>query len=366
MSADDVPTSPTDDHMVGVEPPSGPGRKRDGQPGSRPAGTARTTPARPAGSGPSPGGQAFEEAIGLLTNAIQGLRDRGRASTAAGVKSEMRILSGNGFDNTPLGYASFRDFLRAAEQRGAVTTVAPGAPGADMLVLLPDEPPPPGSRRTVIVRPDLWRAFMDWSPGRLHVYDRVTDRALDVAAEPAPLEPELHAAVRGVAAAGDDRYVPVPGVDADEQLAWAAEFAGSVAGAARDKIRAALTNPRPLAALAEAMREDPQTSAAWQHERQDRVLQRIEAWSSERGLTVDGSLEVLRGPSAARKADAPATGRHGSAVPPADGGRRPAGPAADKTRDGEAVRERILMILARMPLAELLRLRIPVEYLLDP
>jgi len=109
--------------------------------------------------------QLKTEAFGVLAKAVEGLTTASaRNPTASEVRLEMKRRTHGGFDPKLVGFKRFREFLTAAADAGFVTLdttrlgdVAVGR-AEDSTV---------SSAHENFVRPDLWRAFIDWDLERL-------------------------------------------------------------------------------------------------------------------------------------------------------------------------------------------------------
>lgn len=329
---------------AGPPPPAATGAAPDG-------GDDRTAPGPPEDGPPAAGA-----AQALLQDAVERILAQRRRPTAAAVALMMKR---DGFSHTAVGHATFRAFLRSAEQAGAVRLVLPSpGGGGDVEVRPASERPcepaerPDGAmadpaRPALPLRPDLWHAFVDWTPGLLRAVDRETGKALVVSEAPSPAEPGETAAARRLINDSPDKYLPVAPIGRDLQASWMAEFVGALGPSPeRDLLAAALRQERPLAAFAAAVRSMPALGDAWRAELTGRVARVIQEWASEHGVELD-----VHGPRPAR---AP---------------RRPVGPSPTAAVDDQweqAARRRILDALERLPLADLLRLPIPAELLLRP
>ena len=290
--------------------------------------------------------------------AVRDLHARGRTTTAAGVKSEMRRLSAQGFDESRLGYPRFRDFLQEAQRLGAVVVVAPSSPGRDAIVALPGDALPPTVKRK-LVRPDLWRAFIDWTPGMLRVYDRSTDRAVCVSTEPAPLEPTYNTEIRDQVKRNSAGFIQITPVSPDEQMEWAKSFVETLASgsdSAAEQLASALDQPKPLGAFTALIKLDSQLAGDWARWRETRLVREIRAWSELNGLRLEPYVSTT---TASRGADV--VKHHHSAFNTSSSYLTSAN---DLEVDLAPIRDKILAALSRMPTADLLRLSIPAEYLL--
>ncbi len=306
----------------------------------------------------------LREAFGVLAQAVQNLLERNKQPRAAGVKSEMqRIISGV-FDQSTYGYGTFRDFVEDAESNGAVVVVGQSAKGVDALITLPGQTiPSPSStplRRRRRIRPDVWRAFTSWEPGHTRVWDLEDDQVLMFPAEPRPLEPSQHRVWRDEVAAHPERFRTIQVITEGQLLTEMRSFVDSL-DPESDSIpilRAALEQNRPARSFTVVARALPGIAEGWKQDRFDFVWSSIEQWQESNGVqfSIEDASPRSESRRAAKRANPPiVTTGHAPT--------RPGGERSDAAAN--ATRERILAALARMPLSELLRLRVPVEYLID-
>ncbi|WP_243226702.1 UPF0158 family protein [Microbacterium sp. CIAB417] len=231
------------------------------------------------------------------------------------------------------GFTSFRHLLADAESRGVVAT-RPMASGSDVYVILlgdtePAAPEPPASRLegSVSIHSDLWRAILDWGDGAAYVFERDTSRTL-------PLAPEEHSDAK--------KFVRVPTVSRAEQIQWMAEFANETSlDAGGAELLSALNADNPARGFSLVLKSRASAGRRWKKYLRERVLERANDWATKNGI-----------PAAALEAQS------------RDVVDRSAQSARSMSAEEDA-RKRILGLLSRLPLQELLRLRIPIEYALD-
>lgn len=283
---------------------------------------------------------APEQAFRALQQAVVSLHARGKRTYIQGVKPEVQRRN-DGFDERALGYESFGALVRAAERAGWVTTrrvdgqVELAVPDADGLAAVP-------SRAPARVRKDMWDALVNWDPERRHFYDRETGAVL-------PAD-QLEGAVPEQAPTGaipaPARYVELPGLTQEEQRAWATEFVDAHANhRLAPFLKDALQRPEePLKAFFRLVRFDPALHSRWKEERRMRVGERAAAWADEHDLNVD-----LWGSKPAAITTPPMYQGHADAAP----------------SETALYRQAIHQAVDRMPLQELLALRIPIGYLRD-
>jgi Uncharacterised protein family (UPF0158) len=291
-----------------------------------------------------------EHFFGLLRTALNEVMAGGGRPYAAALKPLLKRLSNDGFSESRLGFDSFREFLRAAESRGLVELRHTA--GGDIEVLPASNQPTPVGAKVVakpehVIRADLWRAFVDWSPELARVYDRIEDRAVTFPEEEKPFENERHTELRRAVVQQPARYVRITPISMDETLAVMRAFAETLADPdERGELQAALTRARPAAAFAAVVRSRPDLARGWHLVRLQDVADRISEWAARHDIAVDfirTSQQVSSSGDAGLRAE--------------DG--------IVAGRSAEALRAAILGAVERMPLSELLKLPIPVEYLIN-
>lgn len=274
-----------------------------------------------------------------------------------------RIISGR-FDQSAYGYGTFRDFVDDAASNGKVVVVNATTKVGDPLITLPGRaipaPLPAPVRRRGRIRPDIWRAFTSWEKDYTRVWDLETDQVLMFPAEPRPLEPAQHQIWRDEAATNPERFRTISFITEEQLVARMASFIGSLDpnSDAVPILNAALQQSRPARSFTAAARALPGIAERWKQDRFDFVRASITKWQESNGFhsSIEDAPTRRADYRTAQRANPPIvmTGQ----VPT-----RPGGERSDAAAD--ATRERILAALARMPLSELLRLRVPVEYLID-
>lgn len=284
----------------------------------------------------------------LATAAGERVAER-RGTKAAGVKVSVQKLSGGTFDERRLGYATFRDFLRDAESAGFVTLQASG----DDVDVLPGSAPPTASleppilRANQVLRADLWKAWVEWSPSFTRVYDRVTERALVYPSAPSPHERPADSMVRTTVAENPTRFVPIQGLSQAETLGQMHAFANTwVDPSEREAMLSALNGLQPAAEFTKSVRLHPHLGASWHRTRAQHVATAIAKWAAEHNVRLN---EWIIGAESPRS--------------PTGTFDRPSRKQSE--RDEGLIRARILAAVERMPTSELLRLRLPAEYMID-
>jgi hypothetical protein len=291
--------------------------------------------------------QQHEAALRLLQSVVHDRLASGRRTHSAGLKPAMQQRSNQGFSETRLGFPSFRAFLEWAQDAGAVRLV-PAPTGPDIEVL----PVQPAAERAIPsyegrgfrrrIRADLWRSFVDWRPDWRRVFDRESGEARMFPREPHEVgdAPE-HAALRAAVASTPNRFVEIAPIAQDVQLAWMREFADAeIDSPFKLELQAALRDNRPAGAFATRLRQSPTALHRWNRSREQRVAAVIQEWAANHQLDLTIYDEPQR-----RVVEAPRL--------------------FVETMDDQTLRERLHEAIDKMPLAELLRLPIPLEYLIS-
>jgi hypothetical protein len=303
----------------------------------------------------------IDPAFALLRLAIANLRTRAKRTTAAAVKTEMQRLSSGGFNEAEYGHDSFRKFLIAAEEEGAVALQLPSyGSGQDAQVDLAEEregstPSEPTIRR---IRPDIWSTFFDYRTDLVRVFDLRDHRAVKFPTDPVPFESSSITELRARFRKEPDQFLVIEPVCLEEQLRWMQEFTAQVEGSERPLLEEALREDKALAAFTSLVRSHSALAERWNRYRLESVTRRVSHWMRQHDLELDlyerNLWQSFRG-------------QRGRATPGASSIRGEVD--QPRTRHGgvsvESVRSRVSAAVARMPLSELLQLRLPVEYMLD-
>jgi Uncharacterised protein family (UPF0158) len=292
----------------------------------------------------------------LLQEAVRDLQVRGRTANAAGLKPSLQQRTYNVFSEHRLGFRSFRDFLIEAERQKFIR-LRPAA-GGDLEVLLPDSAAVASlasSARPVqrprSIRPDLWTAFNDWTPGWKRLYKVTSGEVYMFPEHPGLLGDEKpeYGAYRAEAETTPAGFKEIHPVGQEVQRNWMNGFVETVQD---DRLRqaflAALNTDRPVAIFTRLVLGLPDLASDWKRFRTQRVVDEIFKWAASNGLEV----QPFVGPSSAPMAG---QARVASSIASVSNPEIP----------DEALRHKILEALARMPMAELLRLPVPLEYLIE-
>lgn len=295
---------------------------------------------------------AYERLAELTTRLV----GNGRSTRSAGVKPALQGLDAS-FDERRLGFRSFRSFLEAAEANGHVALRGvPGTPDVDVFPAGPLASHDAGASRPERIRGDVWSAFVDWRSHWERVYDRETHQVGWLPTVSSPDEGAVVADLRRAASDDPSRYVRIEPIRQDVTLDWMTRFVeGLPDGTEQQMLKDALANARPIRAFVIAVNRS-RVKDEWGKERLERVRAHITSWAEANGLALDLTTErePLTAPPELRSGHAPRR--------PVAGARRSPptmGPAADDLRD------RVCRAVRAMSRAELLRLAIPLEYILD-
>ena len=288
-----------------------------------------------------------QEAYGKLAEVVARLVQSRRSTRSAGVKPRLQWTL-EGFDEQRLGFRTFRDFLEAAAAAGHVV-LRPVSNAPDVEVLPIDTPAEPAPEIDGRIRRDVWTAFVDWRQGWLRLYDRDTDAIGWLPLIALADEPRPYAALRQLQAEQTQRFVAIEPTDQDATLAWIRDFVAGLEGLQRKTLARALEAPRPIQAFVVAAREVGVIDD-WSAVRLREVRARVEAWARDHDLAIDLAHErpTLSPPPRMR---------------PQDPSRAAATHRSTHVGDDE-LRERVLAAVRHMSRAELLRLPIPIEYIL--
>jgi len=218
---------------------------------------------------------SVDEAFQLLAAVVAEHTDKERPLTASQAFVRMRRKSFGGFDLKDFGYSRFRDFLAEASQAGYVV-IDDSRPG-DLALLAAEshtkqEPVKP-------VRPDLWKAFTDWTPGLVRLYDIDQDRVLVVPADPAPLEPVRFKEIRERRETSPESFATIKPVELHDQLEWMRKFAEAVHDLKiRELLESALASEKPVKLFRAVLRDFPEYQKRWRNSFSSQVRIEIERW----------------------------------------------------------------------------------------
>lgn len=275
----------------------------------------------------------------LLRETVGELERRGRSCFAASLKPLLKHRSSGGFDEVALGFSGFREFLWGAAAKGVVA-VRLGDKG-DLEVSIPRDAPDKvvrigaGER----IRRDLWKAWIDWSDAYNRVFDREDGRAYRIPVVPDPADGFTE--IRELRTANPQRFVEITPVSREDTLALMWQFASDQGELGRGRLTAAL-GQEPAAGRFTATVKLLGLAGLWHIARAQQVVDAITAWATANSVEVDILEKPELQPVAVRLTDS---------HPPAW--------SEDETRS------RVIRAVQQMSMGELLRLPIPVEYMVN-
>ncbi len=220
----------------------------------------------------------MDDGKALIRKAYEMARASGKSDwkrmTVAVLKNRILLLTNREFSETKHGAKTFLEFLKSASDivridettwPAVVEYLGEPEPGAS-------EAPP--SERFVRVRPDLWRAVMDYASGRPFVWDSAASAAREAAPEEVP--------------EGQAPENALPTISPDELSAWRGEFVakhlGSVDGPTATKLENWQKHRLPSTFLPSRLLGD------WNRELKSRVGARLMDWFQKKGLPAPADL----------------------------------------------------------------------------
>lgn len=286
----------------------------------------------------------------LLRTIVDDLTASGRRSFAAGLKPRLQSLSNGEFDETRLGFPTFKAFLQEAERAGVVEL---SRTPSDLVVVPRRAMSTPSTTKSPAqdlrgkkIRPDLWRAWIEWSPELKRYYDKESDRVLFLLDSANGDEPENLAATRAEVAANPGRYIPIEPISSKATVEAMQDFASAWTDetdrAAMQDALASSTPEESAMNFTRLLRARSPIGAAWHLTRLSQVSEAIAAWKQAHQLEVQHLVPTQAGERRSTIGSVPSIGI-----------------------DEEGLRSRILEAVQRMPLSDLLRLPIPAEHLLS-
>jgi hypothetical protein len=293
------------------------------------------------------------------------LREEGRPPTASELRLRMGALTHGGFKLSALRYRRFRDLLADAEAQDLV--VVNSARQGDVAVDFPGLVA--GDQRAGYMRPDLWKALVDWNPRMTRVWDLEVGRALVLPSEPVLLEPERFARIRALIASEPHRFVSIPHLTVVDQLQMlkglAAKFHLDLG--TRAALDGAFNSDRPMKAALDVLRGyDVDFATSWTNVLRAEALKRAETWKA--GMPALADVDLFPASAVPREKEIlnpPASSRADASQVPSSVLREDARGHVPRTYVTEAaLRSLIHAAIDRMSPRELRALVIPVGYLL--
>lgn len=219
--------------------------------------------------------QATQEAFQLLADTVAEHADTDRPLTASGAYLQMRRKSFGGFDLEAFGYRRFRDFLAQAAQAGYVTI--DDSHQGDLTLRAVESHEKVESIKPI--RPDLWKAFTDWTPGLVRLYDIAEDQVLMTPAEPVPLEPVRFKEIRDRREKSPENFVVISPIELQEQLEWMHKFSETVQDQQiKQLLETALASEKPHKLFRAVLRDATDYQKKWRNVFSSRVRAVIERW----------------------------------------------------------------------------------------
>lgn len=284
----------------------------------------RSAPQLTAGDA-SPGSDA--RAFQLLEEALRDIAERGSTPAAAGVSARMRQLEPD-FIVSEYGFRTFRQLLSAAEEQGLVSVLQPEGSSDRIVQLRSRDVPGPRFTGRTWLRRDLWQAVLDYQLGGTYVFSRQSKTTVPV--DLAPSDPGT-----------DTDAVLVPTITSDVMVGWMRAFAERQGDGTRQALATALDSADPIRDFDMEVRRTSNLERRWKRDLHTNVTRHVLAWAARHEIPLT-DLQVDPEPPA-------------SPTEP---------PQVPQRRDEEVLRRRILRALESMPLSELLKIPIPVEYVL--
>jgi len=240
---------------------------------------------------------ALTQAYQLLQQIVQDLLNAGRRRVGAFLKPELVKRTGGNFNERALGFAKFHDFLRAAEAAKFVTLTSTGP---DLEAWLPTSnlPTPvkevaqaegspeftPRPRARISIRPDLWIAFVDFTPGFLRLYDKLADRAHKIPQALYPGESDQVVELRRRFQARDPNLLLLEPIAQTSVLDWMRTFAAQQTGPLAEQLRVALNSDHPMQTFTQVVRSRPDLYGQWHRQRIENVAEHIRSLFAPNGI----------------------------------------------------------------------------------
>ena len=305
------------------------------------------------------------DAFKVLERALREfLREEGRPPTASELRLRMGVLTHGGFKLNALRYRGFRELLADAEAQDLV--VIDSARQGDITVDFPGLVG--GDQGAQYMRPDLWRALVDWSPRTTRVWDLEDERALVLPSEPVLLEPARFARIRELIASKPKRFVSIPHLTVIDQLQLLKDLAtkSHLDLGTRTALDGAFHSDRPMKAALDVLRGyNVDFATSWTNVLRAEALKRAERWKA--GVPALADVDLF--PTAAVPSEKEIRNAHASSRAKAS---QVASSVLREDAYGHvprpyvteaALRSLIHAAIDRMPAQELRALVIPVGYL---
>lgn len=212
-----------------------------------------------------------EDTRALIVAAFEVAAKSGRSDgmTAAVLKNRMMQLSAGGFDEKELGFESFSAFLAANTDDLEIDRSA-----RPVLVRLRGQVPvsqKPTPEESVRIRPDLWRAVMDYSSSAVYAWNPesgLAERA-EVGGDPSFVLPTL-----------------VPAELHDLRSRFEAKHRAAGTETERVRLAAWLDNDLGTSAL------PPRLRGIWNHVLKEAAQERLVGWFAQRGIVPPKIVQI--------------------------------------------------------------------------
>jgi hypothetical protein len=236
------------------------------------------------------------------------------------------------FTERLFGYKKFIELLRAGSDAGRFRLES--VDGHPRITIASPEGPKSGADQGRL-RADLWSTLITWDTG-MRYWDRRRRRAIFLPTDDDGI-PLWESATSD--------FVEIDPISMQEHLEWMGSFAASQSEPGRERLRAALKDPK-AGAFKNAL-EDLGLSVAWRALLQRRVMEHSAGWAARNKIPPTSILE-----------------KHDRAHAKVLKTSKPLAPASPST-EVEQLRSRLHQIINDMSLAELSALPIPAAYLLE-
>jgi len=194
-----------------------------------------------------------------------------RRMTTAVLKNRILQLTGGNFDQSQYGARTFQEFVALAA--ATVTIDRRSFPPVVELVALDEAAPAESESSERRVRGDFWNAIMDYSSGRVYVWDQ--ERVLAREAQ-----------------ADDDLSNRLPTVNADDVASWRADFTAEWEPRLDDEARVKLLTWNVKGLPSRFL--PPPALPEWNRELKRRVEQRVRQWFHQKSLPAPVDLVEAR------------------------------------------------------------------------
>jgi len=272
--------------------------------------------------------------------------------TAAAVKTALLKLNPS-FDERKLGFRRFVDFIQAAVDRGAVSMIrdANNHPRVFPVDARPNvlSNSPPFAMEGLRLRREVWRALVDWTPADYwRGWDRQQSRvfmAPHAGSSTAPWEVD------------PTRFLPLPIISQEEQVAWMKEFAAAQVPLVRDKLESGLSPDSELGAFRVALRDEG-LAEAWSVALRQHVNLRAAEWATSAKVARHYLFESQLSNPRDIHVDAKVAKTAGDAGP-----QTAQSVDENASEKDDALRQKLHRVIDGMVLGELAALPIPARFL---